>query len=103
MPPHSTHHTTVGGSGLLPAAPDVEFTPAALKSERAVNIMDPIILTPLWLNVAISLFGLAVNVFAAWDGHKEGSMAKLIVHSALAGVFMTMTVRSVQLVVLFLR
>lgn len=57
-----------------------------------------IVLTPLWLNVAISLFGLACNGFMAWDGWKERSRAKVAVHLVLAAVFVYMTVRSLWLV-----
>lgn len=61
-------------------------------------IAEYIVLTPLWLNVAISLFGLACNGFMAWDGWRERSGAKVAVHLVLSSVFVYMMFRSLWLV-----
>lgn len=60
-----------------------------------------ILLTPLWLNVTISVFGAVVNCFMAADGWKEKAWCKVAVHLAFVPVFLVMAVRSVQLLGLF--
>lgn len=60
-----------------------------------------ILLTPLWLNVTISVFGAVVNAFMAADGWKERAWIKVTVHLAFVPVFLVMVVRSIQLLGLF--
>lgn len=54
-----------------------------------------IILTPLWMNVAIALFGVFVNGLMGYSSWQEKKRVALVIHSAFVVVFVALTVQSI--------
>lgn len=54
-----------------------------------------IVLTPLWLNVAIALFGAFVNGLMGYSSWQEKKRIALVIHSVFVVVFAALTVQSV--------